>query len=133
MDTARVTYQNELRTEALHPRSGQVIITDAPVDNKGKGSAFSPTDLLATALATCIITTIAIRFEAKGYVVPAMRAGVVKHMASDPRRVSQVEIQLWVKDDALDAAQKALIERTAHDCPVALSLHPDLLQQINIT
>jgi uncharacterized OsmC-like protein len=133
MDTAEVTYTNELRTEALHPRSGQVIVTDAPVDNKGKGSAFSPTDLLATSLACCMETTIAIVVASKGFTVHGMKARVIKHMVSDPRRVAKVEVHLRVDPTGLGDKEKEIIERTAHTCPVALSLHPDLVQQISIT
>src|SRR5688572_6971859 len=123
MDTAEVTYTNELRTEALHPRSGQLIVTDAPVDNKGKGSAFSPTDLLATSLACCMETTIAIVAAGKGFTVHRMKARVIKHMVSDPRRVARVEVHLQVDPRGLGEKEKEIIERTARTCPVALSLH----------
>ncbi|MDQ3101886.1 MAG: OsmC family protein [Bacteroidota bacterium] len=131
MDTAVITYLNELRTEALHQRSGEKILTDAPVDNKGRGAAFSPTDLLATSLATCMITTIAIMADTKGIIISGMNARVVKHMASQPRRVERVEIHLEVKDVHLNEQERTLIENTARSCPVAISLHPDMIQEVH--
>ncbi len=132
MDTALITYSGELRTDAKHVRSGQHIVTDAPVDNKGKGSAFSPTDLLATSLATCMITTIGIMADGKGIGIDAMEARVIKHMASDPRRVQRVEIHLNVKGSDLGEKEKLIIERTARTCPVAVSLHADLVIDLRI-
>ena len=132
MDTAAITYSGQLRTEAVHVRSGERIITDAPVDNKGKGEAFSPTDLLATSLATCIITTIGIMADGKGIAIERMEARVVKHMASDPRRVQRVEVLLNVTGKELGDKERSIIERTARTCPVAISLHPDLVQDIVI-
>ncbi len=133
MDTAVVTYLNELRTEALHPRSGEKIVTDAPIDNMGKGAAFSPTDLLATSLATCMITTIGIMAAGKGISVREMKARVIKHMASEPRRVQRVEIHLEMDGTDLGEKERAIIERTARTCPVAVSLHPDLVQEMSFT
>lgn len=133
MDTALITYSGELRTEALHVRSGQKIITDAPIDNKGKGAAFSPTDLLTTSLAACMITTIAIMAEGKGIMIDKMEARVIKHMASDPRRVQRIEIHLTVKGNDLGDKEKIMIERTARTCPVAISLHPDLVQDFHFS
>lgn len=133
MDTAHVTHLGELRTEALHVRSGQRFITDAPVDNQGRGEAFSPTDLLATALATCMITTMDIKARAQGIVLRGLSARVVKHMAANPRRVQRVEVHLELDGQGLSAEQRALMEHTAHTCPVALSLHPDLVQEVRFT
>lgn len=133
MHTAQITHLGDLRTEALHLRSGQRFITDAPVDNQGKGGAFSPTDLLATSLATCMLTTIDIKTRAQAIAVRNMEATVVKHMAADPRRVSRVEVTIELDGEGLSPADRALIEHTAHTCPVALSLHPDLIQDLRVT
>lgn len=133
MDTSHVTYLGELRTEVLHVRSGQRFVTDAPVDNKGKGEAISPTDMLATSLATCMITTMDIVARDKGIVLKGVRARVIKHMVSDPRRVQRVEVHLEMADSTLGPAERELMERTAHTCPVALSLHPDLVQDIHFS
>jgi len=133
MHTSRITHLGDLRTEALHVRSGQRFITDAPVDNQGKGEAFSPTDLLATSLAACMLTTIDIKTRAQGLSLRNMQATVVKHMAADPRRVSRVEVDIELDGEGLSLTDRALIEHTAHTCPVALSLHPDLIQDVRIT
>jgi len=133
MDTALVTYLGELRTDALHVRSGQHFNTDAPVDNKGRGDAFSPTDLLATSLAACMITTMGIVANDKGIVLQGVKARVVKHMAAGPRRVQRVEVHLEMDGSTLGAAERELMEQTAHGCPVAVSLHPDLVQDIRFS
>ena len=130
MDTAHITYLGDLRTECTHVRSGQRMITDAPVDNRGKGEAFSPTDLLTTSLATCIITTIGIVASDKGIPFRGVEARVVKHMASDPRRVAKVEVHLTLDGEGLGTRERTILERTAHTCPVAISLAPELVQEI---
>lgn len=133
MDTAHVIYLGGLRTEATHVRSGQHFNTDAPVDNKGRGEAFSPTDLLATSLAACMITTMDIVARDKGIVLQGVKARVVKHMVSAPRRVQRVEVHLEFDGSTLGPAERELMEKTAHSCPVALSLHPDLVQDIHFS
>jgi len=136
MKTATVLYSGELRTVCTHIASGQEVITDAPVDNMGKGAAFSPTDLCATSLAACMITTLGIYAEKNTLKLGRMEADVQKIMASDPRRISGVHVQLSI---GLSAAQlddehlKTVLTRVAHTCPVAKSLHPDLVQQVAIS
>lgn len=130
MDTAHIVRTQDLRTEARHLRSGQTILTDAPVDNRGRGEAFSPTDLLATSLACCMITTMEIKAGEAAIPVGAMEARVVKHMAPPPRRVARVEVFLTLEDHGLNAEQRTFLEHTAHTCPVALSLHPELVQEV---
>lgn len=132
MDTATITYLGDLRTECTHVRSGGSFITDAPVDNKGKGAAFSPTDLLATSLASCMMTTMAIVAADKGIPVKGLTARVVKHMASNPRRVERVEIHMEMDGKELDAKARSIMEHTAHTCPVALSLNSSLIQDISL-
>ncbi len=131
MDTARIIYLGELRTEATHPRSGQRIVTDAPVDNQGKGEAFSPTDLLCTALATCMITTMGISAQGHGIPIQRIEARVVKHMAANPRRVERVEVQLEVAVEGLNERWRSLLEHSGRTCPVALSLASELDQDIS--
>jgi len=133
MDTARIDHQGELRTEVLHVRSGQRFLTDAPVDNQGRGEAISPTDMLAASLAACMLTTMDIKARASGLALRNMSATVVKHMAANPRRVQKVEVRIELDGEGLSAADRELLERTAHACPVALSLHPDLAQETTIT
>lgn len=131
MDTAHLTYLGGLRNEALHLRSGQRILTDAPVDNRGRGEAFSPTDLLCTALASCMMTIVGITAEGHGIPLRHMEARVVKHMASDPRRVARVEVYLELKVDGLTERWRQLIEHGARTCPVALSLSDALEQDLH--
>ncbi len=133
MDTAHITYLGGLRCEALHIRSGKRITTDAPVDNHGKGESFSPTDLLCVSLAVCIITTIGIAAGPKNIPFMGVTARVVKHMASDPRRVARIEVHLEIDGTALDPKQRLILERIAETCPVARSLHPDVVQELSFS
>jgi len=133
MDTAHVTYHGGLRTEATHLRSGQVIITDAPPDNKGRGEAFSPTDLLSTSLACCMMTLMGIAAQERAIALKDLSARVVKHMASDPRRVARIEVHLSLDGRDLDERQRTILERAARTCPVALSLREDLVQDVTFT
>lgn len=130
-NTAEVTYLGELRTEAVHVFSGTKILTDAPKDNHGKAEAFSPTDLLATSLASCALTTIGILAKRDGLQIDitGAKAEVVKLMASDPRRVSEIHLKItFVK--TYSEKEKKMIEHTFHTCPVAKSLHPDIKQEV---
>ena len=133
MDTALITYHGDLRTTAVHLRSGTEVTSDAPVDNHGKGSAFSPTDLLCVSLATCILTTIGISVEGKGIPFRSATARVVKHMASDPRRVVRIEVHIALDGSELGPKERLILERIAHTCPVARSLHPDVVQETTFT
>ena len=133
MDTAQITYTGELRTEAVHLNSGRSITTDAPLDNKGRGEAFSPTDLLATSLPCCMITTMGILAEGHGIELKGVKASLVKHMGSGPRRVVRIEVHLEMDGGTLNEEDRGLMERTARTCPVALSLHPDVVQDLTIT
>ena len=129
MITSIVTYLGNLRTEAEHLSSSSKFITDAPLDNHGKGEAFSPTDLLSTSLANCMFTIMGIVANNHGINLTGMRAEVTKIMGTNPRRV--VEIQLAISIPCkLDAKERQLIENAARTCPVAKSLHPDLIQSV---
>jgi uncharacterized OsmC-like protein len=135
MTTARIVYTGGLHTETTHVHSGQMIETDAPVDNKGKGAAFSPTDLCATSLGNCMITTLGIYAEAHGVELPGMEASVTKHMASDPRRISRIDVDMTIFLSATqmeDEKLKGILRKVAETCPVARSLHPDIEQFLNL-
>lgn len=123
--TSKVTYKGGLRTSCEHLRSGDVFLTDAPVDNNGKGAAFSPTDTVATGLASCILTMMGMKAEGLEVDLAEATAEVTKHMASDPRRISKIEIDLRLPMDVSEKHRKILIH-TAHTCPVHYSLHPDI-------
>lgn len=133
METAHSRYAGDLRTIATHVRSGTTIITDAPVDNNGKGEAFSPTDLVATAFGSCMITIIGIAARNQGWSIDGVEWKVTKIMAENPRRISEIVVDLNFPHNNYTDQQKRLIEYTTRNCPVALSLHPDLKQTINIT
>ena len=132
--TAKVIYTGDLRTVATHLHSGSVIETDAPVDNKGKGERFSPTDLVATALATCILTTMGISGNTHNINIDGAECDVTKVMASDPRRIAEIKIHLrFPAGKNYSDKEKTILERIAHTCPVAISLHPDMQQTISIS
>ena len=123
-------YTGDLQLEATHVRSGRTIVTDAPVDNNGKGSAFSPTDLLATALGSCMITIMGMLAQRSGFSIDGTRAKVTKIMASDPRRVGEVIVELDFPKNNYSEKEKQMIRQCAKACPVAQSLHPDLKQTV---
>lgn len=130
--TSEVIYKGGLRTESKHLRSGTVIITDAPVDNHGKGESFSPTDLVATSLASCILTIVGIMAERKNIDIEGAKAEIEKVMASEPRRISAIRVKIQMPDKEYTDQEKKLIEKTAAQCPVGNSLHPDLDQDVTI-
>ncbi|MFY1048218.1 OsmC family protein [Chryseobacterium sp. GP-SGM7] len=125
--TSKITYVGDLRCSAEHIQSGTIIETDAPTDNHGKGEKFSPTDLCATSLAECVLTTIAILGKEKGIKIDGAHCTLQKIMAANPRRISEIVCNFTFSDTYSDK-EKAFIEETAHNCPVAKSLHPDLVQ-----
>ncbi len=129
MVTIDARYEGTLRCTARHGPSGAALTTDAPVDNHGRGEAFSPTDLLATALATCAMTIMGIVAQREGIDLAGMTARVDKHMAADPRRVSALPVTFRIPT-ALDERQRATLEAAARGCPVARSLHADLTQTL---
>ena len=131
MTTSKVTYQGQLRTQAIHLQSNNEIITDAPIDNHGKGEAFSPTDLLATSLASCMLTIIGIKAADMGVDIAGTSAEVTKVMAADPRRVSEVQVAITFNQH-LDEKTQKIFYNTALTCPVAKSIHPDIIQKVTI-
>ncbi len=131
MTTSKVTYQSDLRTTAIHLQSNNEIITDAPVDNQGKGEAFSPTDLLATSLASCMLTIIGIKARDMEIDIAGATAEVTKVMAADPRRVSEIQVNITFQQ-ALDDRTQKIFYNTALTCPVAQSIHPDIIQKVTL-
>lgn len=131
--TSKVVYTGQLRTVATHLRSGSTIETDAPVDNHGKGERFSPTDLVATALASCMVTTMGIACEVHGINIDGVECEVEKIMAADPRRISEVKVNMsFPKSGPYTDKEKKIIETAARNCPVVVSLHPDCLKTLTI-
>lgn len=125
--TSKIIYNGTLRCTAKHIQSGTVIETDAPTDNKGKGERFSPTDLLCVSLATCIVTTMAIKATDLEVELYNTEIEVTKHMLSEPRRIGKIEINLkYPAALNISDKNKIILERVSHTCPVAKSLHPDL-------
>lgn len=121
-----VNYEGSLRCRATHGPSQNQVITDAPVDNHGKGESFSPTDLVATALATCMATVIGIKAQQKGYDIAGMKVSVEKHMSADsPRRIVRLPITIEIPLPE-DHPDRKLLEATALGCPVHHSVHPDI-------
>lgn len=125
--TSKVKYVGGLRSEALHVQSNTSIITDAPTDNHGKGEAFSPTDLVATALASCIVTTIGIVAMREGMTpIDGTTAEVTKVMYTEPRRIGEIIIRLTFPKNNYSDKERKMYENAANTCPVHKSLHPDL-------
>lgn len=131
MHTSEVIYLGDLRTESTHLASGNKVVTDAPVDNNGKGEAFSPTDMLATSLAQCMITIMGIEANKLNVDITGTAASVLKKMALNPRRVIKIEVSLVLPKHA--EAFKNQLEHAAHTCPVAKSLHPDIEQHVTFS
>lgn len=129
MHTSEVIYKGELRTTATHMKSGQQIITDAPLDNNGKGEAFSPTDLLATSLGTCMLTVMGIVAGRNNIKIDGTKVEILKVMAESPRRVSEIYLDMFFPKNNYAQKEKDLLEHTAINCPVAKSLHPDIKQK----
>jgi len=130
METAKIEYLGDLRTKAMHLQSGNEIVTDAPLDNQGKGEAFSPTDLFVTSLGSCLLTIIGIAARNHKFSIDGTSLWITKIMVSNPRRVSEIIIELDFPDIRYTDKEKALIERSARTCPVAKSIHPDIIQTI---
>ena len=128
--TATIIYTGNLRCEAEHLQSHSTMETDAPTDNRGKGERFSPTDLLCVSLATCMLTTMGIKAADMNVYITNAKAGVTKHMASDPRRVAKIEVAVSLPDIENDK-DKIILERTGNNCPVAKSLNSDIELKIS--
>lgn len=131
--TSTVVYNGDLRTICTHLRSGNAFETDAPVDNNGKGERFSPTDLMATSLATCMVTVMGIKARSMGFDLTGVTVEVEKIMKADPRRVGGINLFFTVPDALkdLDEKTKQILKHTGNTCPVQHSLHPDIAVSVD--
>jgi putative redox protein len=129
MATAKITYLGELRTTCIHLQSGTEILTDAPTDNHGKGEAFSPTDLLATALGSCMVSIMAIKSKDLNIDLNDSTVEVTKIMQAEPRKIAEIKVTLNMSVTA-DDKTKIILERAANTCPVLLSLHPEIKKDV---
>jgi uncharacterized OsmC-like protein len=129
MNTSNVTYKGGLRTVSVHLRSGNEIITDAPVDNNGKGEAFSPTDTVATALASCMLTIMGVKANTNNINIEGAFAEVTKTMGVNPRRITKIDVVFKLPFD-FDEKTKTILEKAALTCPVYYSLHSDIEKNV---
>jgi len=127
---AKVKYLGGLRTESTHLASGNKIITDAPLDNKGRGQAFSPTDLLSNSLASCMLTIMGITANTHNINIDGTEAEVTKIMGANPRKVAEIHIAFTMPKIGYSAKERSILENAAKTCPVALSINPDIIQKI---
>jgi putative redox protein len=126
--TSKVVYQGNLRTQLIHLHSGTQIITDAPLDNQGLAQSFSPTDLVATALGSCMMTVMGIKARDMQLDLTGTEIEITKVMAANPRRISEVHATFKFAPNNFTDKDKTILENTARTCPVAVSLHPDIKQ-----
>ncbi len=131
METTHAIYLGELRTEGTHVRSGVKLITDAPPDNQGKGESFSPTDLLATSLGSCMLTIMGIAARTHNIDMDSTKIKITKVMAANPRRVSEVHVDFEMPKNNYSDKEKAILENAARTCPVAISIHPEIKQVLS--
>jgi uncharacterized OsmC-like protein len=131
METMKLKYTGELRTQSTHSASGVTIITDAPVDNHGKGEAFSPTDLLCSSLASCMLTIMGITANTHTINIDGTSVVVTKIMAANPRRVGEVKLEFFLPPNNFSEKEKVILENAARTCPVAKSLNTELIQTIS--
>jgi putative redox protein len=130
MTSILASYLGSLRTEAVHIKSGNSIITDAPLDNNGKGEAFSPTDLMCAALSSCMMTIMGIVAEKEKIDLTGLKSEIVKIMASNPRKIAEIQITFTHKNLKATDEQKEKLKHAAHTCPVALSVSDALRQTV---
>jgi uncharacterized OsmC-like protein len=124
------TYLGDLRTESIHIKSGSRIFTDAPTDNHGKGEAFSPTDLVCAALASCKMTIMGILANREGIDLSGLTCEIEKIMESNPRRIGEIKITFELPNSQLSEKHRTMLINAANKCPVALSLHPDIRRTV---
>ena len=132
MDTARTKYLGDLRTEIVHVRSGSVIKTDAPVDNKGKGEFFSPTDMVASALGSCMLTIMGIAAQEHAFSIEGSSLRIVKIMTDNPRKIGEIKIEFDFSRIYYTVEQKKILEYCVKTCPVALSLNESVIQNVTL-
>jgi uncharacterized OsmC-like protein len=129
MATSNITYVGDLRTVCIHLQSGTQIITDAPTDNHGKGEAFSPTDLVATALGSCMVSIMGIKSKDLNVDLKDSTVSITKIMQSEPRKIAKIKVILNMSIETSEK-NKTILERAAMTCPVLLSLHPDIEKDV---
>ncbi|MEI6049333.1 MAG: OsmC family protein [Bacteroidota bacterium] len=132
METAKTKYLGDLRTEIVHVRSGSVIITDAPVDNKGKGENFSPTDMVASALGSCIFTIMGIAAKEHGFSIDGATCKITKIMTDVPRKIGEIKIEFDFTANEYTEKQRKILEYCVKTCPVALTLNESVFQNITL-
>jgi putative redox protein len=132
METTRTKYLGDLRTEMTHVRSGSIIITDAPVDNKGKGEYFSPTDLVASALGSCIYTIMGIAAREQGFSIDGSSCSITKIMTDSPRKIGEIRIEFDMTTNNYTDKQKKILDYCVKTCPVALSLNESVIQNVTL-
>jgi putative redox protein len=132
METAKTKYLGDLRTEIVHVRSGSIIITDAPVDNKGKGENFSPTDMVASALGSCIFTIMGIAAMEHGFSIDGSTCSIIKIMTDKPRKIGEIKIEFDFTANNYSDKQKKILDYCVKTCPVALSLNESVFQNVTL-
>jgi putative redox protein len=132
METAKTKYLGELRTEITHLRSGMVITTDAPVDNKGKGENFSPTDMVATALGSCIFTIMGIAAREHDFSIDGSTCRITKIMTDNPRKIGEIKIEFDFAGSVYSDKQRKILEYCVKTCPVALTLNESVFQNVTL-
>ena len=130
--TSKIIYEGYLRTKATHIHSGNDMITDAPIDNNGKGEYFSPTDLLATSLASCMLTIIGIYSKNNNLTVEGAKAEVTKEMSKDPRQIKTIKVNLDFTGLDISSKTQSVFKKLAENCPVALSLNKEINQVLSL-
>lgn len=133
MATIQTTYKSGLRTEAVHTHSGSVLITDAPIDNHGRGEAFSPTDLLAASYGSCVLTIMGLAAQTHGFNIDGAKVATTKVMGTNPRRIVELIAEFTLPSNSYTAKERKIIELTAKECPVYNSLHPDMKKTITFS
>jgi len=132
METAKTKYIGDLRTEMTHVRSGSVVTTDAPVDNKGKGEYFSPTDLVASALGSCAFTIMGIAAREHGFSIDGASCKITKIMTDKPRKIGEIKIEFDLTSNTYTENQKKILDHCVKTCPVALSLNESVFQNVTL-
>jgi putative redox protein len=132
METAKTTYLGDLRTEIIHVRSGSVIVTDAPVDNKGRGENFSPTDMVASALGSCIFTIMGIAAREHGFSIDRSTCRITKNMADNPRKISEIKIEFDLTANRFTERERKILDCCVKTCPVSLSLNESVIQNVTL-
>lgn len=132
METAKTKYIGDLRTEIEHLRSGSIIITDAPIDNKGKGENFSPTDMVASALGSCAFTIMGIAAREHGFSIDGSSCRITKIMSDNPRKIGEIKIDFDFTGNEYTDKQKKILDYCVKTCPVALSLNESVLQNVTL-